>query len=213
MELLERAKKASDQFIQVKGQIRSLEESMQNTAKLLRVAEVQHDKTLEQYGLTERGIEVMKKLVEKMSEKGIGKLKKLLAFGMAAIFEDKNYSIDIDISERGDVKTAEFYLIKVENGVTRKERLRDSVGGGIQTVVSVILRIYFIIVLKQRRFVGLDESLTQLSDIYLEAFFSFLRRTIDELGFKYLWITHDPRFVGYADRLYKVQEGVYNKVR
>lgn len=213
MNIIQRAKNISDRYVQFVGELNSLEDQINTQERMLETAKKDHAEALELYGNTERGIEVMKKLIEKMSEKGIEKLKQLLAYGMAAIFEDKAYSVQIEISERGDVKTAEFYLTTVKDGKSQREKLRDSVGGGIQTVVSLILRIYFILVLKQRRIICLDESLSQLSDVYLDGLFSFLRRTIDDLGFRYLWVTHDTRFISYADQLYRVREGTFKKVR
>lgn len=82
-----------------------------------------------------------------------------------------------------------------------------SCGGGIQVVVSIILRSYFIMAFDQRRFLVLDESLTNLSEEYVEGLFAFLRLLNTELGFRVLFVSHDPRFLPYADRVYRVAEG------
>lgn len=154
-----------------------------------------------------KSMEVMKKLIELMSSKGIENLKKLLSFGLKTIFNDRDYAVEIEISERGNVKTAEFFLEEIKDGERIKVRLRDAAGGGIQTVVALIMMIYFIISLELRRLIILDEALSQVSDTYVENLFKFMKQTSDELGFKFLLVTHDPRFLEYADRIYRMKMG------
>jgi DNA repair exonuclease SbcCD ATPase subunit len=62
-------------------------------------------------------------------------------------------------------------------------------------------------VLGLRRIVFLDETFTEVADEYLPGLFDFIQNTIKELGFKYLLITHDTRFVDYSDKLYRITKG------
>jgi DNA repair exonuclease SbcCD ATPase subunit len=156
-------------------------------------------------------IEVTKKLMGELSKHGMEHLQALLTYGMSTIFHDRIYRIEIEISEYRNNKTAEFWLIETKNGRDLRARLRSGVGGGVVAIVSLILRIYFCVTLKLRRFLVLDESLSQLSSKYVEGLFKFLHTVKTDLGFKILFVTHDPRFLEYGDRIYSVKDGVVTK--
>ena len=151
--------------------------------------------------LNKKSLEVMKVLIEKITDSSIGLLKNLLTVGFNTVFEGK-YSVDIQVDDRGKDKTAEFYLI--ENSTGLRTMIKDDNGGGIKVILSFILRVFFIYYLKYPRFIILDEAFTELSKEYIEGLFAFFDILKKDLGFKYLFITHDIRFMNYADKILKV---------
>jgi hypothetical protein len=209
--LLDKARKLEDLFVSCQAKLQATRESINGTEITLADVKQQHTDKVLQLEFTEKAIEVTKILIGELSEKSIRKLQELLTYGMRTIFDDRDYSIEIDIADRGDMKTAELFLVEKKDGEIRKCKLRDSVGGGVQTVVSFILRVYFMLVLGLRRFVILDESLSQLSDVYVEGLFKFIRQCTDDLGFSVLWVTHDVRFTSYATSIYRMVHGDLKK--
>jgi hypothetical protein len=205
--ILTKANQLEDLFVSCQAKLQATRETINGTEITLGQVKKQHADKILQLEFTEKAIEITKVLIGELSEKSIRKLQELLSYGMKTIFDDKDYSIEIEISDRGDLKTAEFYLVEKVGSDVHKCKLRDSVGGGIQTVVSFILRIYFMMVLGLRRFIILDESLSQLSDVYVEGLFKFIRQCTMDLGFNVLWITHDSRFTAYADSIYRMVNG------
>lgn len=190
------------------GSLSSLREGISATKLTLEKSNKEHTSGLHKLEIQRQSIEVMKKLIGMMSEKGLGKLKELLSYGLKTIFDDRDYTIDIEISERGDVKTAEFILIEaLGDGTIRRTGLKDSVGGGIQVIISLIIRIYFILLLDLRRFVLIDEALSQIHESYVQGLFNFLEETVKHLNFRYLFVCHDVRFMNYATRIYRVVGG------
>jgi len=206
--VIERAQSVEDDYFRLR-QFRDIKTGDLDGLKSALEAEKKNHKTkLSDMEILGESTEVMKKLIGVMSEKGIHNLKQLLTYGMKTIFDDEDYGIDVEISERGDAKTAEFYLVKyLGDGTSVKEKLKDSVGGGIISVVSLILRIYFVVQLQLRRVLILDESLSHLSAQYIPGLFDFLRHVINDLGFQVLFVTHDPRFLEYGDRIYRMSGG------
>jgi DNA repair exonuclease SbcCD ATPase subunit len=195
-------------FNKIEGKRDEVKISLKSAQKNLDNVKKTHKEDLRKYELNRKSVEVVKKIIERLSEKGIQKLENLLTYGLNTIFVDREYTVYIEIKERGDVKTAEMWLVEtLESGVSRKCKLRTSVGGGVQVIVSLIIRIYFILVLGLRRIVFLDETFTEVADEYLPGLFDFIQNTIKELGFKYLLITHDTRFVDYSDKLYRITKG------
>jgi len=152
-------------------------------------------------------IEGAKQIIEILSEKGLQGLKSLVTNGLQSIFEGCNYSFDIEISDRGKDKTADLILIEAMPDGTPKRTLLSDNGWGIQSMVSLILRVFFICHLGLRRFLVLDESMVQLSKEYVDGLFTFLRSLTTDLGFDILCITHDPRFLPYGDRVYEMSQG------
>ena len=55
----------------------------------------------------------------------------------------------------------------------------------------------------------LDEALSNISTQYLDNFFAFVKELTNKIGLTVILITHDTRFLEYADRIYKVSDGVY----
>jgi hypothetical protein len=205
--LLTKYKNIESVYTQILGKVDALGRTIKQTEKMLRMTEDDLESKSSDLLLSEKGIEVVKKIISEFSKCGVEKLQGLLSYGLQSIFSDRKYSIEIEISDRGDLKTAELWLVEDVEGSILKTKLRDSVGGGIQVVVSLILRIYFIIVLNFRRFIIMDEALKEISDSYMDNLFNFLKHTSVELGFKYLWITQDLRFTDYADKVYDVVNG------
>jgi len=211
--ILSKASQLEDLFVSCQAKLQSTRETINGTDISLGNVKKQHADKIVQLEYTEKAIEVTKLLIGELSEKSIRKLQELLTYGMQTIFDDKNYSIEIEIADRGDLKTAEFFLVESVGNNIHKCKLRDSVGGGVQVVVSFILRIYFMLSLGLRRFLILDESLSQLSEAYVEGLFKFIRQCNADLGFNILWITHDVRYISYADSIYRMTNGNLKKER
>lgn len=185
--------------------ILSIEQDMGNK-------KAEHGKILKEVETIEKSIEVMKMAVELMAEKGIKVLEGILTEGLHAIFDDRNYSVKIEIDERGSVKTAEIILVEEGSFGRRETPLKDAVGAGVQTIVGLLLRVYFILVLKMRRFMVMDESLFAVSTVYLSNLFSFISQ-LKRAGFEFLIISHDPRVMEYADHVYSVTMGEVSKIK
>jgi len=159
--------------------------------------------------LKEQGeaIALMKVLIEKISEQGLKKLEQLIAYGLKTIFPDKDLYFAVKIDDRGNHKTADFYVGEKLGEKVEWMKIRDSVGGGVVVVVSFILRVYFMQKFKIRPVIFLDEALTQLSEKYIDGLFEFMAYLRDELDYDFLFITHQKVFLPYADKVYRVSGG------
>lgn len=137
----------------------------------------------------------------------LGAIKDLVSRGLRTIFET-TFQFEIrTITKRGNL-SYEMYLI--EDGQERS--IIDSYGGGVVSVISILLRIITILVQQppMARVLFLDESLAQLSRQYVPNAAKFLKELGKELDFKIVMISHDPSFIEYADNVYQiVKEGPY----
>jgi DNA repair exonuclease SbcCD ATPase subunit len=147
----------------------------------------------------------LRSLQDKFSAESIGMLKDMLNKGVQAIFPDRNYSIEMEIS---DTKRKQLKIYLDEDG--ERTELTDTMllsGGGVLVPLSLIFRVYLIIIYDKRRFIFTDEGVTNVSQAYVEPFMQFMKHLVSEMGFQFPMVNHDPRFEPYVDSIYEVVKG------
>lgn len=154
--------------------------------------------------------ESLRHLLEEFSSESISLLQEMLLKGVRAIFNDRNYGIEVKITDKKK-KSMEIWLIENRNGILVKSEVPGGVGGSITVVISFLFRVFLINLYKKRPFLLLDESFTQISTSYLPNFMNFLLYLHKEMGFNFLWITQDQRLHDYFNRIYEVKMGEVNK--
>ena len=53
----------------------------------------------------------------------------------------------------------------------------------------------------------LDEAYSNISKEYISNFFDFISKLCDKLNFTVILITHDERFIEYANKVYEISNG------
>ena len=148
-----------------------------------------------------------KKAIDIVYERSIQELKDVINSALNYIFMDKNLEVDIELSDkRGKSLT---FVIK-NNG--KKVNLKRGMGMGVKCVISCILHIYYL-QCKDSKILMLDEAYSNISKNYIANFFDFIAKLCDRLGFKIILITHDERFIDYADRVYEILNGKVNLLK
>lgn len=130
-------------------------------------------------------------LVKEESGKFIKNLTDILNYGVQTIFYDCDYSIDIRVSENN--KASIHLMYEDENG----NKLSPDVqfcGGGIRSVIGLLLQIYCIFLYKAEPILFIDEGLSQVSSDYVPRVFDLLNELAEKNDLKILLVTHDTRF-------------------
>ena len=143
-------------------------------------------------------------LVKSESNRFIKQLEELLNFGVKTIFDDRDYSVEIVTEENNRASIHLKYMD--EDGNMISPDVRDSVGGGIKTVIAILLNIFFLFQYGITKLLILDEALSQLSSEYLPNLFGLLDELAKKNGLKLLLITHDDRMTEYASQQYIVED-------
>lgn len=117
---------------------------------------------------------------------------------LAVVF-DEPYEMSLKVSQRGTVsKTTQINIVLSKNGVVLEKNLSESVEGGVLAVVSIIMRIAFLL-LKQdnRNILLLDEALGSLSRVpsntgesNLEKAANMLAKLSEMFGIQMVVISH-----------------------
>ena len=145
--------------------------------------------------------ELYKKAIDVIYENSVQELKSLLNTVLTNAFVGRNFEMDIVISDKRG-KSLTFVLY--ENG--KPVNLKVGTGMGVKSVISAVLQMYYI-QCKGSDILLIDETYSKISASYVDEFFAFLKTLCDRLGFKIVMITHDERFLQYADKSYTFNLG------
>ncbi len=149
------------------------------------------------------------KAVDLMYEESIGALKETLNTALQYVITDKNYSCNLTLEDKRGTKN--LYISIVDNDEGFEVDWKHGVGQGIRAVLSFVLKVFYLIN-QNSRILLLDEKYSTLSDQYVSRFFEFVKKFTEEKEFIIICITHDPRFMDYADKTFLVADGNIHEV-
>ena len=111
---------------------------------------------------------------------------------------------DQKIQEKQKKIQIKYDIILLESGIEigRNEKLLTSNGGGVLSVISLLLKILTGYIYSKNKFYIFDESLAQVSEIYQERLSLFLKQFCDTYGFTIVLINHNPKLATHADMAY-----------
>lgn len=199
-----------DNIFKILSRREELQRQKENTTLVISGLEVEVKKIVndkEELSLT---WETLRDLLDRFSSESISIMKDMLNKGVKAIFTDRDYEINIQIA---DTKNKKLKLILVEHtdeGISEVEMGGGTLllnGGGAVVVISFILQVFLITMYGKRKFICIDEGFTNISSNYVENFFRFLKYLHTEMGFNFMMINHDVRFLPYFDKTYMVTKG------
>ena len=140
-------------------------------------------------------------LVKSESNRFITRLEELLDYGIKTIFYDRNYSIRVVVEDNKRVSIHLVYTDEDGNEITPD--IKDC-GGGVRTVVGVLLQIFFLFHYDSEKILIVDEGFSNVSSDYLPNLFGLIAELAEKNSLRILLITHDDRMKGYANRHYIV---------
>lgn len=179
---------AKHEVSMIQGNVSTLaaeQKSLRESVELLRMASV-----------------ILQKLVDDIAVANIRKVEELVNAALYSIFNDQSISFNINQSvKRGQV----LYQLSVsQNGA---EGGVNSFGGGVMSVIAVVLKAVILILSKRYPLLVFDESLAFVSAEYREAVSKFLcdltKPSPNGLGLPVLMVTHDPEYSSHADQVYQ----------
>lgn len=177
--------------------------------KKIYVSEIEkREKEVEQYTKKLEFLKGAKALyleaVDVMYQESIGVLQDTLNSALQYVITDKDYSIKLELEDKRGSKTLSLSLIDNEKGF--EADLKDSVGAGVRTIISFVLKAYYL-VNNNSKVLLLDEKYSYLSAQYVPYFMEFIKKFTEEKDFIIVMITHDNRFMDYGDKVYIVADG------
>ena len=154
----------------------------------------------------EQSIDILKKMMDNLSRSQINHLSDLLNSSVQSIFFDRQYSIELQITELRNQNQLKILLHEDTPDGHVVSDINDN-GYGLKGIIGFILQCYFIIYYKQEPILFLDEAFGNLSSQYLPYLKSLIVSLTNKYGFRFILITHDERLMELADRTYRVRLG------
>ncbi len=131
------------------------------------------------------------------------KIDRLVTAGLRLVFDDQAVEFRTKVDRKRGKAQVVFEVIC--NGVEAPPT--EAYGGGLIVVIGVLLRVVTILVLKQRRLLVLDESLSMLSVQYIPGASRLLNKLAEDLDFDILMISHQELFAEHASKHYEARRG------
>lgn len=148
----------------------------------------------------------------------ITQIDKLLTEALAAVFPDQRLSVKSEVQiVRNKVGINMLTQSAYDDGSIVEGQAGDSFGGAVNTVQSLLLRIFVILKRGLRPVLVMDETLPAIEGDYIVQMASFLSILSQRFGFDILLITHNPSLVDSADHAYRIQNkngyATYKKIK
>ena len=169
-----------------------------------------HVESTDQISLDIASSSVIQDIFDKVSNSGFSYLEQLLDQALTYVYPQRDFAIKIKVGVRGSEKTAEFYLW---DGVC--ESALSECSGGVNTIVSLTLQVYYISKNSLRKLLVMDEKLGAMDKDSIQLIIPYLRMLVDELGFTILFVTQNRELceVDVIEAIYEIYKGKAEKVK
>lgn len=161
----------------------------------------------EKLQLTETSQVFYRKAIDLVYARSIGELEATINSALSFIFFDRSYSIRFELGDQRG-KSMELFLLDTSDGRNRVVDMKDGVGNGVRSVVSYVLLTLHLTARGIPPILFLDEAYSAISESYVDRFFTFVRGLSLTKQAPLILISHDDRFLPYADQRIRVSNGV-----
>lgn len=165
------------------------------------------EKINKEVDILEKVLILFQKTSKYAREQGKAQIENLTTKSLRYIF-DKNYQFEIDISEKRNISSAEFYVVEENENTIVKTKPEISKGGGIVDIVSLALRLSFLENTnpKVQGPLILDEPAKHVSQDYTFDIGDFLLQFSKQMNRQIIMITHNPHLASLSENIYKVNQ-------
>jgi hypothetical protein len=186
-------------FSQVKGAASLLESQKQSLTK--EIAELEEEESILNLVLS-----LFQKLLDHEILESSKVVESLQTEGLSTVFPDQDLEVKANVQlKRGKVSLDLMTLRKYSDGMVIEGSSRDSFGGSVVAVQSIIMRILVLLRHKMRPLLFLDEPLPAVDQNYSTNVGEFLKSLCDKMGLDILIVTHNVALSESATTCYKVK--------
>jgi len=171
----------------------------QNKIQQKEVKETEVKNLREEKEILEKTEKVLKHLMDKLVQKDLTKMDKLITFGLKTVYSDRDIVFKSKIDERG--KKIWIDLQTISDG----KRVDPQTHSSVNVLESFLLRILCIAKLKRAKFLLLDETFSALDPGYIENFSQLIVQLCEKFGLDIFLVTHNVGFLDYAHNSYRIK--------
>ena len=143
--------------------------------------------------------------INELYEESVVALQETLNAALKYIMYDKNYSAKLLHEDIRGTKSLSIVLVDEDDGF--EVDLKDGVGQGVRTIVSFVLKSYYLLN-QNSRVLFLDEKYSALSAHYVPRFYEFIEKFCEDNDFIIVMISHIDNQIEHANKVYYLNDGV-----
>lgn len=162
-------------------------------------------KSKEYLSFIKRAKEKYQVAVNELYEESVVALQETLNAALKYIMYDKNYSAKLLLEDIRGTKSLSIVLVDEDDGF--EVDLKDGVGQGVRTIVSFVLKSYYLLN-QNSRVLFLDEKYSALSAHYVPRFYEFIEKFCEDNDFIIVMISHIDNQIEHANKVYYLNDGV-----
>ncbi|MEL7338906.1 MAG: hypothetical protein AAGM67_00365 [Bacteroidota bacterium] len=199
--ILDRISELSNRFHQIDGQRKTYERSLsQHQKEVMGLEDKRSD--------LDKVAALFRQLIDQEILDSVSAAESLLTEGLQSVFDDQNIKVKAEVEVKHGKVSVRFNTVQTNSdGVVIEGLARDSFGGSVLAVQSVILRILLVFKHGLHPILFLDETLPAFDHNYVLNMAQFLKRLCRDMGLNILMVTHNPLLRDSADTAYEMRRG------
>jgi hypothetical protein len=145
-------------------------------------------------------------LMDRMVSDHVEAIRHVVSEGLATIFHDQQLSFEAEVGVKYNKVSIDFALRQGSGLLAIEGKPLESFGGGPSSISSLLLRVLTLLRLRVAPVLFLDETLSAVSDEYIDQTGRFLAHLASQIGTDVLMVTHKSAFLDHADLAYQGSE-------
>jgi ABC-type branched-subunit amino acid transport system ATPase component len=150
--------------------------------------------------------ELFQALMNRLVTDQVKTIERIVTDGLHTIFFDQELTFEAEIGTRYNKVAIDFLMRQGEGALAIRDKPLEGFGGGPVSVASLLLRVLTMLRLGRKPILFLDETLSAVSDEYVDTTGRFLKRLAASAGIDILLVTHKQAYLDNADAAYRGQE-------
>jgi len=150
--------------------------------------------------------ELFRALMDLLVASQVRSIETIVTDGLHTIFFDQSLTFEAEIGTRYNKVAIDFLMRQGEGALAIRDKPMEGFGGGPVSVASLLLRVLTLLRLGRKPMLFLDETLSAVSDEYVDTTGRFLKRLAASAGVDILLVTHKQAYLDNADNAYRGQE-------
>jgi len=147
--------------------------------------------------------ELFRALMDKMVIDQVKAIESIVTEGLRSIFFDLDLAFQAEVGQSRGKISIDLLVKRTQNDIEVSGPPLETTGGGISSIASLTLRLLAIMRLKKFPILFLDETLSAVSDHYVDQTGQFLRRLAETTNIPILLVTHNQAFLDHAKTSYQ----------
>ena len=144
------------------------------------------------------------KLVDEKRKQTMDKVVNVVSYGLQKVFD--NPEMQLVVTEKLQ-RNQKFYVLGYSDGNGGVSTQWDEASGGVRDVVILMLKVIFLTISSNRRFLVMDESFSGLDADRRENLIEFLHELADKFEMQFFFVSHLDDLNAAATDLFKISRG------